>query len=565
MILSLLNFAWIFLSTFIMGFGIIRLFEKCVGKNLMRLDFVLISGIVGATVYAEFFSIFHSVSILATMVFICLEIAIVCVCRKSLVDFMKNTYVEKNFWPNVVVIILLVFAGVVVAAQGPYNYDTGLYHAQAIQWIEKYGCVKGLGNLHNRFAYNSSFMCLQALYSWHFIVNQSLHSMNTYLAIVMMGYVMFSFRFFKEKKEIIPDCLNIAILVYCGYSLSSLPSPNTDFWPMILMLYVLSRWLRCTMVEEEVLLCVFAVYGTTVKLSVGFLVLMAVAPLVVLIKQKNWRTIGSGISAGVLIAAPFLIRNVIISGYLLYPYPMLDLFDVDWKMPAYTVNFDRLEIMAWGRALDDVYLHGEGFREWGPVWFRDLNVAQERLIVVNIVLILLLFLYCVIKRKSCQRWLTLFFISVIGLLAWFFSAPLIRYGRALLYTVPAIAFGVFIQNRGRIGRILGYAAVIWCCILAMKAGGSYIKSLDDANIKRPEDYKVYSCSAYSFENTIVYCPDEGDQSGYISFPAVAYLPRLNVIEFRDAQKGLRGGFRMKEEYADQNITPYGTEGECLDD
>lgn len=564
MILSLLNFVWIFMSTFIIGFGVVRWFEKCVKKDVISLDVVLIAGVMGTTVYAEFFSTVHSVGALATIVLFALMLVIICVCRKSLTEYLVGLYNSKRFWPGVVIALLLAFGGVVVAAQGPYNYDTGLYHAQAIQWIEKYGCVKGLGNLHNRFAYNSSFMCLQTLYSWSFLVNQSLHGMNTYLALVMMGYVLLSFRFFRKKEEIIPDCLNVAMLVYCGYSLSSLPSPNTDFWPMILMLYILSKWLRCTVVEERVLLCIFAVYGTTVKLSVGFLVLLAVVPLVMLIRQKNWRTIGFGACAGIVVLIPFLIRNVIISGYLLYPYPMIDLFDVDWKMPAYTVNFDRLEIMAWGRALDDVYRYGEGLREWVPIWFWDLNAAQERLIVVNIVLIVLLSLFCVIKRKSCQEWLPLFVISVVGLLSWFFSAPLIRYGRALLYTVPAIAFGVVLRNWGRFGKILGYAAALWCCILSMKVGGSYIRGLESANIKRPEDYRVYSCSEYSFEDTVVYCPDEGDQSGYASFPTVAYLQRLDVIEFRDAQKGLEGGFRVKEELADRAITPYGTEGQRLD-
>ena len=43
------------------------------------------------------------------------------------------------------------------------HVDTGLYHAQAIRWIEEYGVVCGLGNLHSRFAYNSAAFALCAL------------------------------------------------------------------------------------------------------------------------------------------------------------------------------------------------------------------------------------------------------------------------------------------------------------------------------------------------------------------------------------------------------------------
>lgn len=74
-----------------------------------------------------------------------------------------------------------------IASQKPEAYDTALYHAQAIHLIEEYGCTKGLGNLHNRFAYNSSFLCLQALYSWASIVGQSLHGMNAYIAVILVG------------------------------------------------------------------------------------------------------------------------------------------------------------------------------------------------------------------------------------------------------------------------------------------------------------------------------------------------------------------------------------------
>lgn len=36
-------------------------------------------------------------------------------------------------------------------------YDTGLYHLNMVQWIKDYPVVPGLGNLHGRLAFNSSF------------------------------------------------------------------------------------------------------------------------------------------------------------------------------------------------------------------------------------------------------------------------------------------------------------------------------------------------------------------------------------------------------------------------
>ena len=39
----------------------------------------------------------------------------------------------------------------------PGNYDSGLYHLNAIRWTNEYPLVPGLGNLHGRLAFNSSF------------------------------------------------------------------------------------------------------------------------------------------------------------------------------------------------------------------------------------------------------------------------------------------------------------------------------------------------------------------------------------------------------------------------
>src|SRR5467141_1934940 len=48
---------------------------------------------------------------------------------------------------------------------GPFDYyDTGLYGAPAVRWIQTYPAVPGLANLHGRLGFNSSvFLCIAAL------------------------------------------------------------------------------------------------------------------------------------------------------------------------------------------------------------------------------------------------------------------------------------------------------------------------------------------------------------------------------------------------------------------
>jgi hypothetical protein len=60
-------------------------------------------------------------------------------------------------------------AAVVIASLGAYTswvgaYDTDLYHAQVVRWYNEYGTPPGLGNLHTRLAFNSSWLSLAALF-----------------------------------------------------------------------------------------------------------------------------------------------------------------------------------------------------------------------------------------------------------------------------------------------------------------------------------------------------------------------------------------------------------------
>ena len=69
------------------------------------------------------------------------------------------------------------------------HVDTGLYHAQAIRWIEEYGVVPGLGNLHSRFAYNSAAFPLCAVYSMRWLGGslfpEGIHAVQGFLALLV--------------------------------------------------------------------------------------------------------------------------------------------------------------------------------------------------------------------------------------------------------------------------------------------------------------------------------------------------------------------------------------------
>ena len=517
MIYTLLNFGWIFISTFLLGFGFLTVLGKCFNKNLLSIDFILITGLMAATVYAQAMSLIYKVRTLASLLLLLIVLGIAVLLHRTLFGWIKKMLADRSrLYGSIIILILLTFMGMIIACQPASFYDTGLYHAQAIHWIEDYGYVKGLGNLHNRFAYNSSFLCLQALYSWVFINGQSLHGMNAYIGIVMAGYALLS-------------CLR---------------------------LYLLATWCRGQCMEEKYVLSILSAFGVTLKLSIAPLVLLAAVPAIWLISSKKWKETAVCIATGFLAVLPFLVRNVMISGYLVYPYTALDIFSVDWKMPEYTVNRDRNEIMAWGRGLGDVNKIDYPLRAWFPLWFQGLTGAQRMLVLLNMLLIVIVI--CLVVREIRKKQFEMAYIccvATLGLVMWFFSAPLIRYGRAYLYVLPAIIIGLATE-RMRIAqkryKLISAGFAVWFIFLC----GQYMKNQEFVRIVSPEDYPSYGVTEHVISDEIsIYTAEENDRTGYEPFPAIPYAAVLDKIELRG--NSLKDGFRIKEEYRDTKLSNYG--------
>lgn len=86
---------------------------------------------------------------------------------------------------------------------------------------------------------------------------------------------------------------------------------------------------------------------------------------------------GRFLLTGFLTALPYFIRNVLLSGWLVYPFTSIDLFDLPYKIPKGAAEYDAREIKVWGRGYSDVTRYGEGITEWFPDWFRSLSLTDK--------------------------------------------------------------------------------------------------------------------------------------------------------------------------------------------
>ena len=115
-------------------------------------DAYLLCGMVCVTVYAQVFSLFARVGLAANVILCVVCVLIGIFDRKGLGGAVRGLFCSRKEkfpygvlrWCIMIFLVLLFDYG---TSSGMINYDTSLYHAQSIRWIEEYGVVKGLGNM----------------------------------------------------------------------------------------------------------------------------------------------------------------------------------------------------------------------------------------------------------------------------------------------------------------------------------------------------------------------------------------------------------------------------------
>ena len=193
MLLVIVNWMYLAATSFLLGTAFSGFVKRVLGWEMKSAAETVFYGLVWATVYAQVFSLFGGVGALANGILLAVCIAAAFI-RRQAVKSTVTRCVKESGRAHLIAALILVLIWGYCTSRGYMHYDSDLYHAQSIRWIEEYGVVPGLGNIHVRFAYNSSFFALSALYSMRFLGGQSLHTVNGFFALLLSLEVLKAFR-----------------------------------------------------------------------------------------------------------------------------------------------------------------------------------------------------------------------------------------------------------------------------------------------------------------------------------------------------------------------------------
>lgn len=521
--------------------------------------FTFLLGFCFLVVYSQIYSLFFPIkSCVSLGVLLLIYLIIFIINKKSIKYIVKNIFTKNTFKPKEIICIVLVslislFYILLMTSQKSADFDDYLYHCQAVRWIEELGTVKGSGLINSRVSFNSSLFAVYALFGFRDIFGEATHTIIGFVAFIsLLGLLIEVFR----KKNKYTLCILGLDIYYIICVRTSLNTLGSDVIPNLLICCIAELWLNEDNTYLRADLCMLVFIAITMKLSFAVLGIISIFPIIELLKNKKYKQILFYFICGLVVTLPYLIRNYFISGWLLYPLTVIDIFNVEWKVPTKWAQEQADWVYAWARRgmTDGIEAANFAFSEWFPLWWKWFAYRNIKIILISSALLSVLwFIYLIIKlikKKNINfPFLSLVVSLVCENLYWLITAPAVRFSFIPIYLLPILLVISIPFVDKLISAVLKKELVYIIGICLMMCYFMLRFTIDDCEYLfiKPETFMEMDADEYKMsENITLYTPSgKYDWAvGADYFPGGEYIE--NIMQIEPIGKTIKEGFRIKK-------------------
>lgn len=454
MIAQLLSFAFITFNSFVWGAIIKRITSW---TTSFYLDFLV--GFATCNAILTLVSIFYPINEQISILLLAISSGILVFNLGWMMQYSKSIYTtlilmlrQYYVWFSMAVIFI-----VVVFFKSLYSpslhYDAGLYHIQSIKWISEYPTVKGLGNLNYTFGYNFNIFTWFAASSFQGFFKQPIYSVNFTLTFFFAFFIFCHLAIqVKFKRYFLAGAFLLILYstIYHYYPHISTTTNNIAVFILITTVFI-----SLTEVDKKndliFPIIILSVYSVTIKISALPVLLLAAYLFLNKLNLKNRRKYIDCLVICCLILLPWLYKNVILTGWVIYPINYIDLFSFEWKIPYENV----VEI----KRMIKIFTQG-GESNWIMHWVKSQNIADILILSGALILSGIVLLKILTKKiYKSQTLLVGIITSLSGVLFMFFNAPNLWYGMSFVCCTILLAMN-FINIESNICKYLFYGAGI---------------------------------------------------------------------------------------------------------
>ncbi len=420
----LILFSWIYILFCTINFGVtLCKFLKIETKEISVLSFL---GLFTTTLLATIWAIFGRINIEFNIFLLLINLVIFYFLKKEIISIYKEL-LFKIASLSLFLKFYLLFNFLLILAQSAspsFFIDNESYYIQTIKWLNEYGLVNGLGNLHIFLAQTSGWHIAQSAFNFSFIY-KNFNDLSGFALLLGLFYSCFKLdEYFKNNSiiHLVLGLFSIANIVFFNF----ISSPSPDMPIYVLTFLIFGTFLLQTEESETndfavtTLLILFVAF---IKLSTFVLCLI---PLVVFLNNpKKYRSklIPLFVFSFVVLCL-FIVKNSIISGYPLYPIATISI-DVIHRIPKNIVDYFYNETKSGSfhiSYLDYKSLsHLALFEKW--IFGSLTNLLFNSLSVFVIAFTPFL----INKYNNTKKMWLLYLVSLTQFILLFFSIPMFRF------------------------------------------------------------------------------------------------------------------------------------------
>ena len=295
--------------------------QNIVGLSKTNKAFTLLFGIIFQTLFLSICAFFYRIHVEVFVLNCLLQVFLYVKFKSEFISFLKiffKSFSNKELYLFVGITILIASK----SAQLPTIFDNESYYLQTIKWLNEYGFVKGVANVHPFLGQFSFWHVLQSGFSFPFLTFQ-FNDINGFIVLIGVYY-------FIEKHNKIGFNWTFFGILFLVFYYQFIDAPSPDLPILVFSAIVFSECIDNSNNIKSILL--FIIFMLFIKVTIAPILLIGAVYLF-----KNRKVIPFFGIISCLFGCIWIVKNIIITGYPLFP---LQLFptNFDWKMNSKVIT-----------------------------------------------------------------------------------------------------------------------------------------------------------------------------------------------------------------------------------
>lgn len=335
----LICISWLYVLFTVVNLGVIM--DKITRSTSDDVVIYSFKGLFITTILASCWAVFGRINWEFHTVLLLLNVAVFLKHQPEIKAIYQSFYKNISTLPRTLALFLGINVLLISAqcASIPFLIDNETYYIQTIKWLNEYGLVKGLANLHIFFGQTSGWHIAQSAFNFSFLYSNFNDLSGFCLVLGNLFAIQKLNAFFTNhtKTYLIVGLLPLANVLL--FQFISAPSPDIAVYiiSFVVFFYFIENFKNGSIetFKTIVILVLLMLYCKPTSF------LMLLLPLILLL--IHFKTLSnqlfSSFTMAVLILGLYSTKNTILTGYPLFPLTGWDWNTYDFKVPRELVDF----------------------------------------------------------------------------------------------------------------------------------------------------------------------------------------------------------------------------------